>query len=216
MRRQIWIDQPKQPDYPRLKAHLITDCVFDGRWLAQLSDPLAFLKDVRDKAGGPSGAYFCAQGADSLGPWPRWQDMTGPEWADWVYDMLQHHIAPNTSADFPICHLNPETDDVGWQMAMLKRWRSRSPRRWTLWSPLVHKAPLYRSVGWEIAKLGVYVSPQCYVGQMERVESSNEVLSWIDIGVPAKRVWPMLDAAALGHWWGEMGGAVAFTQGTLP
>lgn len=216
MRRQVWIDQPHLPDVPKLKKYTITDAVFDGRWLASHAGPLEFLKNVRDELGGPSGAFFCAQGVDSLGAWPRWQDVTGPEWADWVYDTFQKKIAPGTAGNFPIVHLNPETDDVIWQMAMLKRWRARSPRRWTLWTPVTHKANVFRSVGYQLAELGVIVGPQCYVDPgMQRVESANEVAAWVDIGVPVANVWPVLDGADLGHWWGEVGGAVVFTQGRL-
>lgn len=215
MNRQVWIDQPKDADVLKLKANLITNAVFDARWLAGLADPLQYLARVRNSLGG-AGAYFCAQGADSLGAWPSWRTTTGPEWADWAYDLLQHKIAPGTSGSFPVAHLNPECDDVSWQLAMLKRWRTHSPKRFTVWSPISHKANVFRPVGPELAKLVDVVAPQCYSGAMERVESSNEVLAWISIGIPPLKVWPFLDGAALGQWWGEVGGAVVFTQGRIP
>lgn len=216
MRRQVWIDQPADADVPKLKKHSITDAIFDARWLLQRADPKAYLERVRDQLGGPSGAYFCAQGEDSLGAWPSWKTTTGPEWADWVYETLQQKIAPGTSGQFPVCHLNPECDDLTWQVSMLKRWRVRSPRRLTVWSPVCHKADVFRAVGGTLSALGITVAPQCYVANMDRVESSNEVLAWIAIGIPPERVWPFLDGATLGHWWGEVGGAVVFTQGRLP
>jgi len=221
MPRQAWIDQPQQPDYIKLGKHQITDPIFDGRWLAGLPKPLEYLNGVRLKIGGPfkmsnPGAYFCAQGTDGLGAWPSYNDLSGEEWADWAYDLLQKKIAPGTSGSFPCAHLNPETDDVDWQLAMLRRWRDHSPKRLTVWTPVAHKANVFRAVGWELAALDIVVGPQCYVGNMERVESSNEVQAWVDIGIPAKRVWPFLDAADLGAWWGEIAGAVVFTQGRLP
>lgn len=215
MPRQCWIDQPQDADYAKLAKHNCTHAIFDGRWLAQHPNPLVYLNDVKTRLGG-AGAYFCAQGQDSLGAWPSHNAMTGVEWANWVYDTLQKQIAPGTAGGFPVAHLNPETDDVGWQVAMLKRWRARSPRRTTVWSPVGHKANVFRSVGPQLAELGIIVAPQCYVGNMERIESSNEVLAWIDIGIPAKNIWPFLDGAELGHWWGEVGGACVFTQGRLP
>lgn len=215
--KQCWVDQPKQPDYIKLGKHGVTDPIFDARWLVGLPKPLEFLRDVKTKTAGNPGAFFAAQGTDSLGPWPHYNTMSGPAWADWAYDLLQKKIAPGTSGSFPCAHLNPETDDVAWQMGMLKRWRAHSPKRLTVWTPAAHKANVFRDVGWEIAALDIIVGPQCYVGaNMDRVESANEVQAWVDIGIPAKRVWPFLDGAALGAWWGEIGGAVVFTQGRLP
>ena len=220
MNRVVWIDQPSNPDYPKLKKHLVTSAIFDGRWLAQKSDlALQYLNHVRDQLGGPSGAYFCAQGADSLGAWPSWQDHTGPQWADWVYEEFQKKIAPGTSGNFPVVHLNPECDNPQWQVAMLKRWRVRSPRRYTVWSPVGHKAELFRNVASAINESNVYVAPQCYVATeedpMARVESSNEVLAWASIGVPLTRIQPFLDGEKLGHWWGEVGAAIVFSQNRL-
>jgi hypothetical protein len=214
--RQCWVDQPNQPDYIKLGKYLITDPIFDGRWLVNLPKPLEYLKDVKAKIGGNPGAYFCAQGADSLGPWPSHSVLSGSDWADWAYDLLQRKIAPGTSGAFPVAHLNAETDDIDWQMAMLKRWRSHAPRRLTVWSPVAHKATLFRNVGWKIAALGIIVAPQCYVGpNNDRVDSANEVQAWVDIGIPAKNVWPFLFGTQLGAWWGEVSGAVIFTQGQL-
>lgn len=214
--RQAWIDQPAQSDGIKLGKHSITDPIFDGRWLAQQDKPLEFLRAEKLKLGGNPGAFFCAQGVDSLGAWPHWNTMSGPAWADWVYETFQKKIAPGTSGSFPCVHLNPETDDVPWQMGMLKRWRAHAPKRMTVWTPVAHKASLFRDVGWEIAALDIIVGPQCYVGDMERVESANEMQAWVDIGIPAKKVWPFLDGAALGAWWGEIGGAVVFSQQRLP
>ena len=215
MSRCAWLVQPEQSDYVKLGKHGITDPIFDARWLATLSDPLDYLKDVKAKTSGNPGVYYCAQGSDSLGAWPHWNTMSGPAWADWVYE-LHRSIAPGALGAFQI-HLNPETDDVEWQLAMLKRHRRHFPKCLTVWSVVAHKANIFRAVGWKIAALDVIVSPQCYVGlNMERVESENEVLAWVDIGIPAKRVWPFLDGEKLGAWWGEVGGAVVFSQGRLP
>ncbi len=216
MPRQCWIDQPLEADIPKLKKHLITDPIYDGRWLAQLDNPLEYLKAVRGQLGGNPGAYFCAQGADSLGSWPGPSTMSGPAWADWVYETFQKKIAPGTSGAFPCVHLNPENDDIQWQMAMLKRWRARAPRRMTVWSPVCHKAPLYVDVAAQIAQMNIVVAPQAYVANMDRVESSNEVLAWAAIGIPTRLIYPFLDGRTLGLWWGEIGGAVVFTQSRLP
>ena len=217
MPRQVWVDQPNQSAPLKLGKNNITDPIFDGRWLAQLPNPLEFLKGEKTKYGGNPGAYFCAQGTDSLGAWPSHNAMSGPAWADWAYDLFWHKIAPGTSGDFPCAHLNAETDDVDWQIAMLKRWRAHLPKRLTVWSPVAHKATLYRAVGWKLASLNIIVAPQCYVGpDNERVDSANEVQAWVDIGVPAKRVWPFLFGSQLGAWWGEVNGAVVFTQGQIP
>lgn len=218
MSRVCWIDQPQQPDVPKLKKHLITDAIFDGRWLAQMgpAQALDYLEKVRDQLGGSPGAFFCAQGSDSLGAWPSWRTTTGPEWADWVYDTFQNHIAPGTAGAFPVVHLNPECDDVTWQMTMMKRWRMRSPRRYTVWSPVGHKAPIFKAVAGQIVQHNIIVAPQCYVGNMERIESANEVLAWAQIGIPVTKIQPFLDGATLGHWWGEVGGAIVFSQNRLP
>ena len=215
--RQCWIDQPDQPDYIKLGKHSITDPIFDGRWLATLDKPLEYLQDVQAKTGGNPGAYFCAQGTDSLGAWPSFRTMSGPTWADWVWSIFWGKLAAGTSGAFPCAHLNPETDDVDWQIGMLSRWRAHAPKRLTVWSPCAHKANLFRSVGWKLASLNIIVAPQCYVGATnERVDSANEVQAWVDIGVPAKRVWPFLFGSQLGAWWGEVNGAVVFTQGQIP
>lgn len=216
MSRSVWVDPPNDPDYDTLAKHGITDPIFDARWLSRLAKPLEYLKAVRDKTHGTAGAYFCSQGSDSLGTWPSHLLLSGPEWADWAYNLLQKTIAPGTSGGFPVAHLNPETDDVEWQLSMLQRWRARSPKRVTVWSPPAHKATVFTDIGYKLAAMNVIVSPQCYVGEpMERVESANEVLAWAAIGVPTRQIQPMLDARTLGHWWGEIGGATAFTMGGL-
>jgi hypothetical protein len=178
--------------------------------------PLMYLRMVRDTIRGNPGAYFCAQGTDSLGAWPSYDDLKGPQWADWVYNTFQKKIAPGTSGDFPVVHLNPETDNIAWQMSMLRHWRAHAPRRTTVWTPVAHKAEIFKSVAWEIADLNIIVGPQCYVGNMERVESANEIQAWQRIGIPRQQIMPFLDAEQLGHWWGEEGGAIAFTQARLP
>jgi hypothetical protein len=216
MYRACWIDQPAGPDYPKLAKHSITAPIFDGRWLAEKSNPLDYLKEVKAKAGGNPGIFLCAQGTDSLGAWPSYRDLTGKEWADWAYNMVQNKIAPGSSGTFPVVHLNPETDDVEWQLAMIKRWRQRSPRRTTVWTPIAHKAEIFQLAGKAIATLGIIVGPQCYVGNMERVESENEVQGWLRAGFPRTQIMPFLDGAELGHWWGEEVGAIVFSQVRLP
>lgn len=217
MYRACWIDQPNQPDYTKLVRHDVTAPIFDGRWLAAMGiGALPYLKEVRNRIRGNPGAFFCAQGSDSLGPWPSYDSLTGPEWADWVYETFQKKIAPGTSRDFPVVHLNPETDDVQWQMTMLRRWRARSPLRSTVWTPVAHKAEIFKAVADEIGNMNIIVGPQCYVGNMERVESSNEVQAWQRVGIPRTQIMPFLDGENLGHWWGEEVGAIVFTQNRLP
>lgn len=220
MYRAIWIDQPQEPNYDKLIQEQITAAIFDLRFLAQKSGTprgaLPYLESVRNKLRGNPGAFAAAQGEDSLGAWPSYDDLTGEEWADWVYELFQLKVAPGSKGDFPVVHLNPETDDVDWQMSMLRRWRARSPRRTTVWTPVAHKANIFQAVGTQIAALNIIVGPQCYVGNMDRVESSNEIQAWQRIGVPREQIMPFLPADDLGEWWGEEVGAIAFIQSLLP
>jgi hypothetical protein len=200
----VWQDAGNDPDGDTFRRHGI-DCVyFDVR------DPrvtLPYLEHVRDEFGS-AGLYLCSQGKG----WPTPDKISGPAWADWAYGIVQKQIAPGTSGQFPRVILNCETHNVDWIVAMLKRWRKRSPRRATCWSMEGHQYPLFTQMADALRDLTVSVGPQCYSGDMSsRIESGTEVQEWGAL-VGAERVVPFLDAKALGAWWT----GVAFSAGTLP
>lgn len=199
--RAVWIDHGQDASYHRLVSEGITDPYFDARDPRLTRSYLAGVKAEFAKLGVTSspGIYFCSQGDG----WPGSSKTAPKVWAKWAYEKTQQ-IAGDDKTLKVI--LNCETHDVQWVVSMLKAWRSHSPRRDTLWSPEGHQAELFRGV-----KLpNVQVGPQCYVGNMQRIESASEVQAWAAV-VPVDRIVPVLDASALGGWWT----GVAFTQGRL-
>jgi len=205
--RAVWVDAGNDPDPVKLQDHSITAPFFDGRWLADKHDPLAYLNSIKKTFPNP-GVFLCAQGEG----WPTPSTMSGKQWADWAYEMVQHKIAPGTSGSYPLVDFNCEVDDPSWVVNMFKRWRTHSPRRTTAWVVECHKAPLYAGIAKVLVDLGIIIKPECFVGNMARVESASEVLSWANIGIPVGRIQPCLDGAALGAWWT----GTVFTMGRLP
>lgn len=203
--RSVWCDAGTDPDPAKLADAGITVPFLDARWVGTKADPLAYLKWVRGLAGmTTAGLYLCD-------PWQWTGPPTDPEaWADWAYDLVQHRCAPGTGGDFPRVDLNYEHDDPEWLVAMLRRWRAHSPRRTTAFVVQAHKASIYAPVAAVLNTLRVTVKPECWLGEMVRVESSAELEAWQYAGVAL--VEPMLDAKQLGAYW--MG--TAFTMGRLP
>ena len=202
---EVWVDAGSDPDPAKFARAGATVPYFDARWVAAKSDPLDYLK-AWSKAPGMTGAglYLCD-------PWQWPGPPTNPgAWADYAYDLVQRKCAPGTSGSFPHVDLNYEQDNPAWLVAMLQRWRSHEPKRVTSWVVQARKAPIYSAIVPTLNKLGITVKCECYVGNMERVESSAETEAWRAAG--ATRVFPMLDGAQLGAYWQGS----AFTMGRLP
>ena len=208
MSRSCWIDRDQNPDDRKQQAYGIDCWYFDALWLAgKGSGALQYLRQVKTPR---VGVYFCDP-HQWLGTAP-----TDPKaWADWASQTLQKTIAPGTAGDWPRVDLNIEMDDPAWLLAALKRWRWHQPHRTTAWNVQNHKADLYAGVAADIAKLNIKVKPECFGGNMTRVESSGEILSWENVGIPPHLLEPMLDGSQLGMWW-EHEDLTIFTMGRLP
>lgn len=211
MTRGVWVDMPNDPDYELLEKLGITDPFFDGRWLAEKANPLAYLREVKKRLPNP-GVFLCSQGEG----WPSHKDTDPKAWADWAYKLVQLKIAPGTGGSFPLVDLNCEVSDPTWLITMLKRWRWHEPKRTTAWVAEAHKYPLFQNdFGRQLKDLGIIVKPECFAdvpgAPMSRVESATEVLEWAKI-VGVDRVIPCLDGSQVAHWWA----GTAFTMGRLP
>lgn len=204
--KQIWVDPPSEADYTKLRAWDVTDPFYDIRW-DRLD--LAYLQEVRSKGFNP-GLYICSQGEG----WPDAHSTAPAAWADWAYGEVKR-IAPRTSGNFPMICINAETHDDQWLLAMFKRWRSHSPKRWTSWSMEGHQGgwmvanPAFVS-GMNALNLDAYC-PQAYRGGMVRMESDRVALDMVLAGFPASKVFCFYDAAQVGYWYD----GVLYTQGRL-
>ena len=198
MTRSVWIDHGNDPAYAKLQAHGISEVVFDIRD-PRLTKP--YLQMVTAKGFKP-GVYAA---------W-NWQPtLDGAEFAEWVDAKLK---PLNISQNTPSVHLNMETHDVPWLLACLRRWRELRPTKRTLWSMEGMQGGLFSAA--DVATLNglnLLYGPQCYTGDMTRMESATVVLDLVRRGFDAGRIQPFLDAAQLGYWWDS---AVAYTQGRLP
>ncbi len=109
--------------------------------------------------------------------------------------------------------LNLEQHDPEFILACATRVRSQLKTVGLSWSPEGHQG------GWQspefvsaMVALKIRAVPQCFVGNMERRESSAIVADLVTAGWPFTSVSPFLDAAQLGHDWE----GYAFTEGRLP
>jgi hypothetical protein len=196
--RSCWIDHGNDPSYAQLKAHGITEVVFDIR------DPLlskTYLAGVQAK-GLKTGVYAAWN-------WDETKNLTGPGFANWVDTML---AALNISQNVPFVHLNDETHDPVRIIAMLKRWRALRPKKRTLFTFEGMQGGLYSPADAQaLNALEVDYGPQCYTGDMTRMESATVVQDLISHGFNPARIVPFFDASQLGYWWQ----GVAYTQGRL-
>ena len=203
--RAVWVDRGQDADYATLRKHSITDPYYDVR------DPrvtLQYLNGVVGRGFAP-GLYACSQGEG----WPSPTTMSGPAWADWVYEKVQVAIAPGTMGSYPKVCLNCETHNPDWIVSMLKRWRKRSPRRETYWSPEGRQAGNFSPA--HVAAINacnVGVVPQFFRGDMTP-QSPGVVLELLAAGFAPDRLYGFFDAAALPYNWSR---GFAFTQGRLP
>lgn len=212
--RACWVDGNNDADYAKLARHGITDPYFDARWVAAKANPLTFLSSVREKGFTP-GLYLCSQGEG----WPSHDDLSGREWADWAYELVQRKIAPGTRGDFPRVCLNCEIHSADWILEMLLRWRARSPRRWTSWSMEGHQTGWMTSsasaevLGFAetVAPLLQAVHPQAFRGDLTRLESDRVALEMVAAGFPIEKVFCVYAADDLGEWWD----GVVLPQGRL-
>lgn len=217
MSRALWVDAGNDLDVAKAKANEITDPYFDGRWLAAINGPgsrtpLSYLTSYKQQGYAP-GIFLCSQGDG----WPNAQTTKPADWADWAYDLVQHTIAPGTSGSFPKVHLNCEIHDAGWLLAMLKRWRSHSPKRETALLIEGMQGGWFKAVARQISwDLGVTVIAEAFHGNMVRSESADVLLDLVNAQTALSHAGVCLDAAQLGDWWGVNVPAVAFTQGRLP
>jgi hypothetical protein len=209
MARACWVDSGN--DFNRalaLPPMSITQPHFDVR---DARITLDYLK-ARKAEGLEPGLYLCSQGDG----WPSHSKLTPEAWADWAYETVQKRIAPGTSGRFPLVDLNCETG-ADWVMRMLRQWRKHAPNRSTAYVCAAHQWPLFTAYGTELRRLKIVIRPECFVDPgMRRVESADEALGWMRVGLDPLMVKPMLDGAALGEWWGETSGASVFTQGRIP
>jgi hypothetical protein len=197
--RSVWIDFGNDPSYAVLKAHGITEVVFDIR------DPRltkTYLAGVQAK-GLKTGVYAAWN-------WPETKNLSGPGFATWVDAELK---ALNISQNVPFVHLNDETHDPVRIVGMLSWWRRIRPKKRTLFTFEGMQGGLYSKADVDaLNALAVDYGPQCYTGDMTRMESATVVQDLISHGFDPARIVPFLDAAQLGYWWT----GVAYTQGRLP
>lgn len=207
--RGIYVDEGNDAAYHLLVEHQITDPYYSVR------DPrvtLSYLNGVVGRGYHP-GLYACSQGTG----WPNPTTHSGPAFADWMYDKVQKQIAPGTSGSYPKVLLNCETHDTAWIISMLKRWRARSPRRETYWSPEGKQAGLFASA--QIAALNdlrVGVCPQAYRGHDQTPYEAHlpgVIDEWIKAGLDSKLLWLTWDGAwkPLPYNWQGF----VFTQGRM-
>lgn len=208
--RAVYVDEGNDAAYHVLDANLITDPYYSVR------DPrvdLPYLLQVRDLHNMRPGLYACSQGTG----WPNPTTHSGPAFADWVYQKVQKEIAPGTAGPFPKVILNCETHDADWIIAMLKRWRSKSPRRETYWSPEGRQAGLFSKAQIQaLNDLNVGVAPQAYTGdnQTPYVPHLPGVIDeWIKVGLRPELLWLTWDGAwkPLPYNWQGF----VFTQGRM-
>lgn len=205
--RAIWVDENNDPAWHLLKD--FTDVYVSVR------DPrvtLTYLNGIAGR-GFHAGLYACSQGTG----WPNPTTHSGPAFADWMYEQVQVRIAPGTMGSFPKVMLNCETHDVEWLVAMFKRWRKRSPRRETYWSPEGRQAGLWSPAQVKVLNdLAIRVVPQAYRGTDKTPYDAHlpgVVDEWLKAGLRSDLIWLMYDAAwSLPYNWSGF----AFTQGRLP
>lgn len=203
--RALWIDEGNDAHGDLRACFDITEPVFSVR------DPRvtrAYLDSVKAKGYAP-GLYLCSQGEG----WPSHSKLTGREWADWAYSEVQVRIAPGTSGGYPTVHLNCETSDASWLVAMLKRWRARSPKRVTYLLIEGRKAGIFSPE--QVAAInatGVYVCIELCEGDMTPHPEGFATLPMLRAGFRADLLYGVYDAKNLPWDWA----GVAFTQGRLP
>src|SRR5574337_1610669 len=209
MTRAAWIDPGNDPRGDLTTRFGITDPYFDGRWLLTKPNPSEYLRGVRAKGFAP-GVYLCSQGDG----WPSASSTKPETWATWAYNMIQKQIAPGTSGSFPKVHLNCETHDPAWLLAMLKQWRAHSPKRETALVIEGMQGGWFKAVARQISSdLGVTVIAEAFHGNMVRSESADVLIDLVNAQTTLSHAGVCLDAAQLGDWWGVNVPAVAFTQG---
>lgn len=202
--RSLWIDEGSDADSARMAANDITEPIYSVR------DPrvtLSYLGTIKAKGFNP-GLYLCSQGEG----WPSHTQVTGKAWADWAYKEVQR-IAPGTAGSYPKVHLNCETDDAQWLVAMLARWRSHSPKRETYLLIEGRKAGIFSPAQvTAINNSGVTVCPETFRGDMTPHLEGSSTLPMIRAGFNPKRLYGCFDAANLPYDWQ----GVAFIQHRLP
>jgi hypothetical protein len=202
------VDEGNDPAY-----HVLADGEYTDVYVS-VRDPrvtLTYLNGIQGRGYHP-GLYACGQGTG----WPNPTTHSGPAFADWVYDAVQKRIAPGTMGSFPKVMLNCETHDTGWLMSMFKRWRKKSPRRETYWSPEGRQAGLFsRDQVAVLNELNIRVVPQAYRGHDKTPYDAHlpgVVDEWLKAGLRSELVWLMYDGAwALPYNWQGF----VFTQGRL-
>ena len=202
--RSLWIDEGNDADSARMVSHGITEPIYSVR------DPrvtLSYLGTIKAKGFNP-GLYMCSQGEG----WPSHHDLTGKEWADWAYKEVQR-IAPGTAGSYPKVHLNCETSDAAWLVAMLTRFRAHSPRRETYLLIEGRKAGIFSPD--QVAAINntvVFICPEFCTGDMTPHPEGFVTLPMLRAGFLSKFLYGVYDAANLPYDWQ----GVAFTQGRLP
>lgn len=196
--RACWVDANNDADYVRLHEHGITEPIYDIR---DSRITKAYLDNVGNLGFQP-GVYAAWN-------WPETKDLSGAEFAEWV----DAKVKPlHRSATFPSVHLNDETHDPVRIISLLERWRQLRPSKRTVWTLEGMQGGLFsKAQAKAINATNVIYGPQCYTGQMARMESATVVLDLVTHGFLASRIQPFLDAAALGNWWE----GTAYTQGRL-
>ena len=196
--RACWVDYGNDADYVKLHEHGITEPIYDIRD-PRITKP--YLDNVVNLGFQP-GVYAAWN-------WDETKNMSGPEFANWV----DAKVKPlQRSATFPSVHLNDETHDPVRIIAMLERWRNLRPSKRTVWTFEGMQGGLFtRAQAKVLNATNVIYGPQCYTGQMERMESSTVVLDLVTHGFIGSRIQPFFAANVLGNWW--LG--TAYTQGRL-
>lgn len=200
--RALWVDAGNDPDWTKVQNHGITAVYF------ALSDPPEDwhrrILDAR-KRGYAAGVYAA---------WNWWGNFTGrgAAFAEEVNGRILEKVKwPKPS--WPKVQLDNEEHSPDQILAMLRRWREIQPYQDTSWTMESMQG------GWmsedfvaEVVGLRVRVVPQCYTGDMRRVESDIALRNLTRRGFPVSLVTMFYDAAQLGLEWDGF----AFTQGRLP
>ena len=205
MMRFTWTVAGDDPDYGNCRAHGINGL------FAPLFDPLTTKLYLR---------RFAAEGFAVRGLYlgHNWFPALGPvQLADKVVAEYKRLTFASGEGDPALrdirLMLNLEQHDPAFILACCTRVRALLPKVGLSWSPEGHQGG-WQSKEWvtSMVALKIRAVPQCFVGNMERRESSAMVADLVARGWPFTSVSPFLDASQLGHDWE----GYAFTEGRLP
>lgn len=194
-----WLQEGKDPDYEKYRRYgmdTVSRSIRDPK-----TTPAALLEDKAQ--GFKTGVYFA---------WNWYPNLSGKMLAVVVSRELEA-LAPGTQPDDPRVCANIESHNVNYVLAFFTEWRQRRQKRLTDFALENHQAGLFNAaaVGTLIA-CNVLIVPEQYEGNMEPVAGMESMRDWLDVGMPAPRIYGFYDGAHLPNWWQ----GYCFDEGRLP